>query len=405
MRLRNFIVALSLILALLPLRSANAAYTPSPPDAPATVPSSPTSTGCGGQLVAAVNPAYEQQVVELVNAVRQKNDLPPLKRVDLLDQAARYHAADMAQDGYFNHDSYDLIDNELQKVCAWFTRIATFYAPPGGPFYTSMAENIAAGQSDPTEVMNTWMSSSGHRANILDTSNWELGVGYYQGGPYGHYWVQDFGRRDGVYPLVIDGDAANTTSRRVSLYVYGQGVFSEMRLRNDGDTWGAWQPFQSSLNWDLDCSAGTHTVSVELRSPLFSASSSDSIELSQDDCTPILGNLPDDLYFSYSIADKAPLPQQLELQPLNTGSAQPLSWTVSSQGDWFSVQPQSGTTPDILSVKLGSFDNQVPGVYTGTLTVTTTGPSEVAGTPKVISLRLLVYPGAVQHTLLPYLTR
>ena len=412
MRLVNFIIALSLILALVPHRSANAAYTPPPPDAAATigeaaagVPSSLTFTGCGGQLVTVVNPAYEQQVVELVNATRQKNDLPPLKRVDLLDQAARYHAADMAQDGYFDHDSYDLIDNNLQKVCAWFTRIAAFYAPPGGPTYYSMAENIAGGQSDPAEVMDAWMSSSGHRANILDTNNWELGVGYYQGGPYGRYWVQDFGRRSGVYPLVIDGEAASTTSRRVSLYIYGQGVFSEMRLRNDGDTWGAWQPFQSSLNWDLNCSAGTHTVSVELRSPLLTASSSDSIELSQDDCTPTLGNLPDGLYFSYSIADKAPLPQQMELQPLNTGGAQLLSWTVSAQGDWFSVQPQSGTTPDTLRVTLGSFHNQIPGVYTGTLTVTATGLSGVAGTPKVINLRLLVYPGAVQHILLPYLTR
>ena len=75
------------------------------------------------------------------------------------------------------------------------------------------------GQSDPAEVMDAWMSSSGHRANILDTNNWELGVGYYQGGPYGRYWVQDFGRRSGVYPLVIDGEAASTTSRRVSLYI------------------------------------------------------------------------------------------------------------------------------------------------------------------------------------------
>jgi uncharacterized protein YkwD len=414
MRLVNFIVALSLALALAPLRPANAAYISPSPDTPPTIgeaiasgemPLAPAFTGCGGQLVAVVDAAYEQQVVELVNATRQQNGLPPLKRVDLLDQAARYHAADMAQDGYFDHDSYDLIDNMLQEVCSWIARITSFYVPPGGPSYNALAENIAGGQSDPAEVMNDWMNSSGHRANILSTRYWELGVGYYQGGPYWRYWVQDFGRRQGVYPLVINGEAASSASRAVTLYIYGEGVFTEMRLRNDDDAWGEWQPFQSSLNWELNCEAGAHTVSVELRSAMLAASSSDSIDLSQDDCVPALEDLPDNLYFSYSIADQALLPRQIDLQLLNTISSQPLSWAVSAQGDWFNAQPQSGTTPEILCVTLGGFDDQIPGVYTGTLTVTAASSSGAAGTPKVIDLRLLVYPDAVQHTLLPFLTR
>jgi uncharacterized protein YkwD len=414
MRLVNFIVALSLALALAPFHLANAAYILPSSDTPPTIgeaiasgemPLAPAFTGCGGQLVAVVDAAYEQQVVELVNIARQKNSLPPLKRVDLLDQAARYHAADMAQDGYFDHDSYDLVNNELQKVCSWIGRITSFYVPPGGPSYNTLAENIAGGQSDPAEAMNDWMNSSGHRANILSTRYWELGVGYYPGGPYWHYWVQDFGRRYGVYPLVINGEAASSASRAVTLYIYGEGVFTEMRLRNDNDTWGEWQPFQSSLNWELNCGAGAHTVSVELRSAMLTASSSDSIDLSQNDCTPTLGSLPNGLYFAYSIADQALLPQQIDLQLLNTNSSQPLSWTVSAQGDWFNVQPHSGTTPETLCVTLGGFDDQVPGVYTGTLTVTVTSLSGVAGTPKVIGLRLLVYPDAVQHILLPYLIR
>jgi uncharacterized protein YkwD len=412
MRLANFVVALSLILALMPVHPAVAAATPPPPDIPAViggavagVPSSPESTGCGGQLVAVVDADYEQQVVELVNATRRQNGLPPLKRVDLLDQAARYHAADMAQDSYFDHDSYDRIDNKLQKVCDWFTRIASFYVPPGGPGYRSLAENIAAGQPDPAAVMNSWMNSPGHRANILSTGNWELGVGYFQGGTYGRYWVQDFGRRSGVYPLVINGDAVSSASRTVSLYIYGQDVFSEMRLRNDNDAWGAWQPFQSSLNWDLNCEAGTHTVSAELRIGVFTVSSSDSIVLSQNDCTPTLGNLPDELYFSYSIADQTLYPQQVDLQPLDTSGTQQFSWTISTQGDWFSVLPQSGTAPATLCVTPTDFDDQVPRVYTGTLTVAVTGLHSVAGSPQVIDLRLVVSKDSVHRLHLPYLTR
>jgi uncharacterized protein YkwD len=416
MRLANIILALSLVLALAPLRPANAAYTytPPPPDAPAAIgeaaassgmPLAPEFSGCGGQLVAVVNAAYEQQVVDLVNAIRQQNGLPPLKRVDLLDEAARYHAADLAQDDYFSHDTYDLVNNQLEWVCSWKDRIASFYAPPGGPSYTGLAENIAGGQSDPTTVVGAWMNSPGHRANILSYGNWELGVGYYQGGSYGRYWVQDFGRRSGVYPLVINNDAASSTSRMVTLYIYGRGTFDEMRLRNDDEDWSSWQPFQSSLDWELSCGNGVHTVSVELRNAVQTTTSSDSIELSQSECTPTLGNLPDELYFSYSVADQALFPQQIEVQPQNTEDSQPLSWAVTTQGDWFSVQPQSGTTPAILCITPKDFDDQKSGVYTGTLTISVTGPSVVAGSPKMIDLRLLVYPQAVQRVHLPYLTR
>ena len=413
MRLANIILALSLAVALAPFRLANAAGTPPPPEAPLTIgeaaasngtPLAPQFSGCGGQLVAVVDAVYEQQVVDLVNAARQQNDLPPLKRVNLLDQAARYHAADMAQDGYFSHDTYDLVNNQLQMVCNWIDRVTSFYTPPGGPTYFSLAENIAAGQSNPVAVMGAWMNSPGHLSNILSPGNWELGVGYFQGGSYGYYWVEDFGRRGGVYPLVINNDAASSTSRAVSLYIYGSGTFDEMRLRNDDGAWGDWQPFQSNLKWELGCGVGVHTVSVELRNAVQTISSSDSIKLSQNDCTPTLGELPDELNFSYSIADQALFPQQMEIQLLNITSSQPLSWTVGTQGDWFSMDPYSGTTPATLCVTPIDFDDQVPGVYTGTMTIAVAGTSGVTGSPKVINLRLMVYADSTRHLYLPYLT-
>ncbi len=133
-------------------------------------------TGCGGVTAPAVNADYEQQVVDRVNAVRASNNLPPLKLATELGRAARYHATDMGQDDYFQHDSYDRSGGTLVKVCDWSTRISSYYSN-----WQSLAENIAAGQADPQSVMNAWMNSPGHKANILSTGNWEIGVGYYKG--------------------------------------------------------------------------------------------------------------------------------------------------------------------------------------------------------------------------------
>ena len=61
-----------------------------------------------------------------------------------------------------------------------------------GVHYTSAGENIAAGQRTPEEVMNSWMNSSGHRANILNKNFDTIGIGFYEGGSYGTYWTQLF---------------------------------------------------------------------------------------------------------------------------------------------------------------------------------------------------------------------
>lgn len=57
----------------------------------------------------------------------------------------------------------------------------------------AMAENIAAGQPTPEAVMSAWMNSAGHKANILRRGISRIGVGLATGGPYGIYWVQNFG--------------------------------------------------------------------------------------------------------------------------------------------------------------------------------------------------------------------
>ena len=228
-------------------------------------------TGCGSEVVAATNEAFEQKVVELVNQVRAENGLPPLKRSSKLDQAARFQAADMAQEGYFAHDTYDMVNGQLVKVCSTWERIDSYYAGAN-------AENIAAGYSTPEDVVQGWMDSEGHRDNILNAYSWEIGVGFYQGpGPYTYYWVQDFGRGDD-FPVIINGESAATDSAEVSIYVYGD--FKDMQLCTDGAPWTGWQPFTQSISWTLPAGGGKHTVSVMLRDDTNqTVTSSDSIYL------------------------------------------------------------------------------------------------------------------------------
>jgi len=238
-------------------------------------------SGCGGTTAPVIDADYEQQVVELVNAQRLANGgLPPYKRVDALDAAARYHAADLGQDNYFDHNSYDRVSGNLVQVCAWNTRVGTYYSGVSG-------ENIAAGYFDPADVMDGWMNSAGHKANILSGA-WEIGVGYFSGsGNFETYWVQDFGRRSGVYPLVINREDATTTTPAVSLYIYGS--FTQVRLKNESGSWSDWQAFQNNLSWTLSSCSGIKTVTAEMKTGASVVTSDDSITLvSSAPCNPAM---------------------------------------------------------------------------------------------------------------------
>lgn len=123
--------------------------------------------------------AKEEAVVRLVNQERAKQGLQPLTLSSKLTDLAEMKAEDMASKNYFSHTSptYGTPFQMLQQY---------------GVSYKSAGENIAAGQKSAEEVMKAWMNSSGHRANILNSSYTEIGVGYYGGGSYGTEWVQLF---------------------------------------------------------------------------------------------------------------------------------------------------------------------------------------------------------------------
>lgn len=358
-------------------------------------PFAPTYSGCGGDIAPITNAAYEQELVELVNAQRLANgSLPPYKRVASLDDAARYHAADMAQDNYFDHNSYDRnAQNNLVLVCAWNTRVGKHYKGVYG-------ENIAAGYSTPASVMTAWMNSSGHRGNILSGA-WEIGVGYSsQGGSYGVYWVQDFGKRTDIYPLVINREGALTALRSVALYIYGSGVFQQMRLKNENGNFTEWQPFQTNLPWTLSGCNGAKSVTAELKNATSTVTSTDAITLAVNPAQA-LGGLPDTLKFIYSITDQRLVPAIGTFIPQNNGDGCAMPYTVSTDGSWFSLSAASGATPAPFTLTPSSFDTS-PGTYTGSVTVTVTGAN---GSPHTTSLSLEVVNWTVLQTFLPVVSR
>ncbi len=231
-------------------------------------------SGCSAETAPVINADFEARVAELINQERARNgNLPPLKLVSALSAAARYHAADMGNDDYFNHDSMDRVGGSLKRVCGTFERISLWYKGWNGA-----AENIAAGYNSPEQVMESWMSSEGHRANILNPDYTEFGVGYFAGaGTFPSYWAQDFGVRGDVTPMVLAGEAATTTQRELDVYVRGQ--WNQIRLRNDSGAWSAWQPFTNSFTWTIGDGRGRHIVAAELRNGGTTRSTCDSIML------------------------------------------------------------------------------------------------------------------------------
>jgi uncharacterized protein YkwD len=144
---------------------------------------SPGYIGCGGVIAPLINGDYEQELVELINAERTSRDLMPVRRVVELDRAARYHATDMGQEGYFSHHTYD----GGVLVCEFLERIHSFgYRGPLG-------EALAGGQATPEVVVGFWMDDASHRDLILEPGYREVGAGYYTGGYWNHVWVLNFG--------------------------------------------------------------------------------------------------------------------------------------------------------------------------------------------------------------------
>ncbi|WP_420597239.1 CAP domain-containing protein [Deinococcus sp.] len=132
---------------------------------------------------------FKNQVLQLINTARAQGGscaneafapASALRWNSKLATAAQSHAADMAAKDYFDHTSQDGRTFDARITQAGYT-------------WSSVAENIAAGQPTPQEVVKAWIDSPGHCRNVFNAKLTELGVGYAEGGSYRQYWVQDFG--------------------------------------------------------------------------------------------------------------------------------------------------------------------------------------------------------------------
>lgn len=126
------------------------------------------------QQPAADSSQYAQQVLDLVNQERTNAGLQSLSMSSGLSNVAMAKAQDMYDNNYFDHQS--------PTYGSPFDMMKSF-----GITYNSAGENIAKGQTSPAEVMNQWMNSPGHRANILNTGYTQIGIAYYNSA-----WVQEF---------------------------------------------------------------------------------------------------------------------------------------------------------------------------------------------------------------------
>jgi len=132
----------------------------------------------------------QQDVLRLINQKRAAGcncgtkyypKAPALTLDSRLNKAANVHATDMTTKNFFSHtgsDGSQPWDRITRQGYTW----------------SNVGENIAAGYSTASAVVQGWMNSPGHCANIMNPNFTNLGVGYSTGGSYRYYWVTDFAR-------------------------------------------------------------------------------------------------------------------------------------------------------------------------------------------------------------------
>lgn len=139
-------------------------------------------------FLAAVVPA---EIIALTNSERTQNDVGSLSEDALLDKAAQAKADDMAKNGYFSH-----VGPDGKTPWQWISE--------AGYHYQYAGENLAVRFIDSSDVVNAWMDSPTHRANMVKPVYTEIGVGVAQGmyeGQSATYVVQYF-----AAPFVASGE-------------------------------------------------------------------------------------------------------------------------------------------------------------------------------------------------------
>ncbi len=163
-----------------PSPSASPKAAPKPaPAKPAPKPANPAPRPKPAAKPSSADEAAKARVVELVNVERGKQGCGAVHSDSRLAAAAQGHSADMARRDYFDHTTPDGVD-------PWERAKAAGYETPTG-------ENIAMGQRTAEDVVDSWMKSPGHRANILNCDSKAIGMGLARNSGGSPYWTQMFG--------------------------------------------------------------------------------------------------------------------------------------------------------------------------------------------------------------------
>ncbi len=138
---------------------------------------------------------FDQRILQLVNQERSSNGLDPVRLSQYIDQASDLHSKNMAARDFFAHTDPQTGTNPSDRA-----RAAGYDA--------GVSENIGAGYRTPEDVVQGWMTSDGHRRNILSDGHTHMGVGYQVSGDGTPYWTQKFGSGSNPGTYAADTDNA-----------------------------------------------------------------------------------------------------------------------------------------------------------------------------------------------------
>lgn len=187
----------------------------------------------------------EQRIVQLINQARIAQGLGPLALTSELNAAAKGHAQDMAAKSYMEHEGLDGSTPQSRALKAG-------YGAPSGTAWLVL-EVISARQT--AEAAANWLLSDRLHRGVLLRGYWrEMGAAYVEGGPYGQFWVVEFGCRPNVLPVITEPNAGGGLTVRLSNEectpsgtTEAIGKATEVMVSNKPDFAGAaWEPFATT---------------------------------------------------------------------------------------------------------------------------------------------------------------
>jgi len=189
--------------------------------------------------------APEQRIVQLINQARVAQGLGPLTLTPELNAAAKAHAQDMATKGYMEHTAPNGSTPQSRAIGAG-------YGAPANSAWLVL-EVISARQT--AEAAANWLLSDRLHRGVLLRGYWrEMGAAYVEGGPYGQFWVVEFGCRPNVLPVQAEPTASGGVTLRLSQEectptgtTEAIGKATEIMVSDKPDFDGAaWEPFVST---------------------------------------------------------------------------------------------------------------------------------------------------------------